>query len=193
MPSPETIFGYLNAVFRMITGRREALNQLDLSADGFWESFWAIIVALPPLCVSWASFAKSMQPEYAMAKGALFGVAAATDILGWILPAIAFVLLARRIGLADRMVHYIVASNWGSALFAWFMWPPAMIRLIFPDAQGTTGPLELVIFLAALVFSWRLTDAALQRGAAVTSAVFLAMLFATFATVFLVQAMLLPG
>lgn len=193
MPSLEKILGYLRAVFQMMTGRREALYKLDLSADGFWESFWAIAVALPPLCVSWASFAKSMQPEYAMAKGYLFAIAAVTDLLGWLLPVIAFVLLAQKIGLGDRIANYVVASNWGSALFAWFMWPPAMIRLAFPNAEGTIAPLELTIFLAALVFSWRLTDASLQKGPAVATAVFIATLFATFAVVFLTQGLLLPA
>lgn len=53
MPSFEEIQFYFSAVWRSMTGQPEALNDLNTSADGFWHSFYAILVALPPLLIGW--------------------------------------------------------------------------------------------------------------------------------------------
>jgi hypothetical protein len=39
----------------LMTGKRDGLKLLDLSADGFWNSFYAIVLALPAMFVGWVS------------------------------------------------------------------------------------------------------------------------------------------
>ena len=61
MPSAEEIQQYLTGAWRMMMGKPDGLRLLDLSADGFWNSFFAIIVALPALFVGWVGVANDVQ------------------------------------------------------------------------------------------------------------------------------------
>lgn len=190
MPSFERILSCFAAVWGMMTTRPDAVDDLDLSADGFWESFWAIIVAAPPLFVGWAAFAKLAEPATGMSRTSLFGAAGIMDIGAWLLPLAGFVLVASRAGIGDRMVHYVVSANWGGALLSWLLWPPQLLRLFAPDTERVdtlASTLDILLFIAALALSWRLTNAALAKGPTVASTVFVAMLAASFAVVFTIQ------
>ena len=47
----------LTGAWRLMMGRADGLRLLDLTADGFWNSFFAIIVALPPMALGWVLLA----------------------------------------------------------------------------------------------------------------------------------------
>ena len=49
MPPAEDIQRQMLGAWRMMTGRRDGMRLLDLSVDGFWNSFFAIVVAAPVL------------------------------------------------------------------------------------------------------------------------------------------------
>jgi hypothetical protein len=171
----------LLGAWRLMTGRTDGLRLLDLSADGFWNSFFAMVVALPPLFVSWTSFANEINPgpeQFAERLG-LMPRLAIVDFCAWILPLVGLAAAAKPAGIAGRFVHYVVASNWASAIIAWMMMPPALLRLIFPAAGDVASLVSLALFLVSMLFSWRLTNATLSRGPAVATAVFAAMFSAS--------------
>ncbi len=177
--SLDLIVQYLTGAWYMMTGRKDGLAMLDTSADGFWNSFFAIIVAIPPLLLSWIAFTNNFMPSEGASKFGWLAGLALVDLCGWIVPLILFAVVAKPAGLADRFAAYVVATNWGSALVAWLALPSPLTRLLFPgndDAAASTG---LLIFIISLVLGWQLTNAALQRGAAVATAVFLAMTITT--------------
>ena len=192
MPPVERIFAYFNTVWGMMTNRPQAVADLDLTADGFWESFWAIVAALPPLFVGWAAYAKLAEMQTGMPRVTLFAAAGLMDIAAWVLPLAGFVLVAGRAGLGARMVHYVVSANWGSALLAWLTWPPQLLRLLMPEVGQAVVSFDIALFILSLVLSWRLTNAALAKGATVATTVYVAVLAASFAIVFLIQGLVLP-
>ena len=71
MPSANEIQAGLTGAWRMMLGRSDGIGLLDLSADGFWNSFFAMIVALPPLLSSFRpeslQGAKETAPQLARA------------------------------------------------------------------------------------------------------------------------------
>lgn len=172
-------------------GKADGLRALDLSADGFWNSFFAIVVALPAMAVGWVGIANEIGDPEAMATR--FGVVlrlALVDMGTWVLPLVGLAMVGRRVGIGDRFVHYVVASNWASAIIAWMMLPAALIRLVVPSANQLTALLSLVLFVASMVFTWRMTNVAIGKGAAVGTAVFAGMFVASLAVLFALQAML---
>jgi hypothetical protein len=62
-----------------------------------------------------------------------------------------------------------------------------------PGRGDLATSLSLLVFVATLVLYWRLTDAALEKGAAVASAVFAGMLVASILTMFALQDILRVG
>lgn len=177
MPPAERVQIQLAGAWRMMLGRSEGLRMLDLSADGFWGSFFAIVVALPALFAGWVAVAGEMAalgPD-GPGKVTLILLLAVTDLASWILPLVALALVAPHAGIGDRFVHYVVASNWATAIIVWLMLPPAVLRIVFPDAAELSSLLSLGLFVLSLVLSWRLTNVAIAKGPAVATGLFVAM------------------
>lgn len=190
MPSSSDIQRSLTGAWRMMLGRADGLRLLDLSADGFWNSFFAIAVALPALALGWIAAADQIAGEIeTVSRGSLILRLALRDLGTWILPLVGLALVARPAGIADRFVHYVVSSNWGSAVLVWLTVPPTIVSLVAPSAIDFATLLALLFYGVSLVLGWRLTNAALGRGAALATAVFVAMFLASLVALFALQSL----
>lgn len=174
-----------------MSGKTEGLRLLDLSADGFWNSFFALAVAAPALAVGWVSVAGEIgDPDAISGRLDVTLRLAVIDLGSWVLPLVALALVARRVGIGDRFVHYVVASNWASAIVAWLMLPAALTRLFLPGVDELANVVSLFLFLLSMVLIWRMTNAAIGKGAATGSAVFAGMFFASLMVLFILQGLL---
>lgn len=191
MLSTDETFASLAGAWRLMFGKADGLRMLDLSADGFWNSFFAIIVALPALIVGWVGIANEIGDPNAFAGrlGMLLKLAT-VDIGSWVLPLVALALVAPRAGIGGRFVHYVVASNWTSAIIAWLMLPSALLRLFLPSTDEVSGLVSLLLFALSMVLTWRMTNATIGKGAAVGTAVFVGMFLASLLVLFGLQALL---
>lgn len=165
MPSFEEIQYYFSAVWRTMTGHPEALNNLNTSADGFWRSFYAILVALPPMLIGWVEIAARLTENSEDTVLRLLNTAklGAIDMTVWLLPLLLIGFLSRSLGLERRFSTYVVATNWATALFAWIYAPLTFLNLLMPDLSSVLSGIGIGIVLATLILSYRLTRAALQR------------------------------
>jgi len=189
MPSADEIHQYLHGAWRMMLGKADGLKELDLSVDGFWNSFFAIAVALPALIVNWVTIADSYGELAANFNDrfAIFIRLGIIDLAAWLLPLAGLAAIARTVRLADRYVHYVVASNWATAIVAWLMAPPAALLLFLPDETDLAWFLSIAIFIASQIFVWRMTNVAIGRGAATASAVYGGMLAASIVILLVLQ------
>jgi len=181
----------LSGAWRLMLGRADGLRLLDISADGFWNSFYAIVLALPALVVSWVAISIELtgQPDLGSRAGIVARLAI-VDLGAWLLPLVIMGLLARPAGLSSRFVHYVVASNWGSAIVVWMTLPPSLLRLAAPAAGDLASLLSLGLFGVSLVLTWRLTIAAVDKGVAVGSAVFAVMFVTSLVCLLVLQSLL---
>lgn len=179
MPAGDDIQKYLYGAWQLLLGRREGMKLLDLSADGFWNSFYAIVLALPAMFVGWVSVTNGFGDQAAELGGrtAVLFKLAFIDLAAWIVPLVVVGLLAKPIGIADRFVPFVVASNWGSAITSWMLLPVSIIEVFFPSATESADAISLVLFIAVLILVWRLTNASIDRGPGIASAVFALILF----------------
>jgi len=189
MPPSDYVQRHLAAAWQMMNGKADGLRELDISADGFWNSFFAIVVALPPLIVSWVSYADLSQDLSETFRDRMSAVAklAVIDLASWVVPIIGLALVAKRVGIADRFVHYVIAGNWSTAIIAWLMVPPSIVLLFAPDAHTFASLLSLVLFILSLIFDWRMTNTALGKGAAVATGLFASMVVASLAILLALQ------
>lgn len=161
----------LAGAWRLMTGRADGLRLLDLSADGFWDSFMAIPVALPALAIGWLMSANGLaDPD----TGRLFIVLklAVVDLAVWIAPLVVFVVAAPQLGLADRVSQFVVAYNWGEALLSWLALPVVLVVMSFDLDQQINDAVMLLLFIVLTVFGWRLVVTALGKGMGVGSGVY---------------------
>jgi hypothetical protein len=191
MLSSDETYASLNGAWRLMLGKADGLRQFDLSADGFWNSFFAIVVAAPALIVGWVGLANEIGDPNAFAGRFSMLIRLATvDIGVWVLPLVGLALVAPRAGIGGRFVHYVVASNWASAIIAWMMLPAALIRLFLPSTNEFAVLASLLLFALSMVLTWRMTSVAIGRGAAVGTAVFAGMFVASLVVLFGLQALL---
>lgn len=161
----------LLGAWRLMTGRADGLRLLDISADGFWNSFMAIPVALPALAVGWIMSANGIA-EPGGGRLPIVLMLAIVDLSVWIVPLVVFVFAAPQFGLSDRVAHFVVAYNWGEALMSWLALPAALFVLSFDVGQQTSDALMLLLFIVLTILGWRLVVTALGKGVGVGSAVF---------------------
>lgn len=190
MPSLDDIFRYFTGVWKMMLGRKDGLAYLDISAEDFWASFYAIIVALPPLLATWVAYAADLTAgrDEASLRVAIVMRAAFVDIAAWVIPLAIIGMLAKRIGIVKRYAVYVIATNWGSALLAWLFAPITLLQLFFPGFLDIATLFALALFSISIVLSYRLTFIALQRPHAYVAPFFACVFFGSlFITVFLQQ------
>ena len=191
MLSSDETYASLTGAWRLMLGKPDGLRLLDLSADGFWNSFFAIVVATPALIVGWVGLANEIGDPNAFAGRFTMLIRLATvDISTWVLPLVGLALVAPRAGIGGRFVHYVVASNWASAIIAWMMLPAALIRLFLPSTNEFAVLAALLLFALSMILTWRMTNVAIGRGAAVGTAVFAGMFVASLAVWFGMEALL---
>ncbi|UVK39503.1 transporter [Mesorhizobium sp. AR10] len=191
MLSADETYASLAGAWRLMLGKADGLRLLDLSADGFWNSFFAIVVAAPALIVGWVGLANEIgDPDAFAGRFGMLIRLATVDIGSWVLPLVALALVAPRAGIGGRFVHYVVASNWASAIIAWMMLPSALIRLFVPSTNGLAGLVSLFLFALSMALTWRMTNATIGKGAAVGTAVFAGMFVVSLAVLFALQALL---
>ncbi|EFM55345.1 hypothetical protein [Brucella inopinata] len=165
MPSLDDIFRYFRGAWKMMLGRKDGLNFLDISAEDFWASFYAIAVALPPLFASWVAYAANLTAgrEEAGTRFLIVTRTAVVDIGAWLVPLVIIGLLAKRIDIAKRYATYVIAINWGNALLAWLFTPITLLQLFFPGRFDVATLFAFIMFGISIVLSYRLTFVALQR------------------------------
>jgi hypothetical protein len=190
MLSAEETQASLLGAWRLMLGKTDGLRLLDLSADGFWNSFFAIIVAVPALIVGWVGLANEIgDPDAFAGRFGMVVQLAAIDLSTWVLPLVGLAFVAPRAGIGGRFVHYVVASNWASAITAWIMLPASLVALFMPPASQISDTLSLVLFIVTMVLTWRMTNAAIGKGAAVGTAVFVGMFIASMIILIALQAL----
>lgn len=192
MPSADEIQRYLTGAWRLMMGKPDGVRLLDVSADGFWNSFFALIVAGPAMVVGWVAAVHGFG-DAAAGFGDRLSIMiriALIDVAAWVAPLLALALAARRIGMADRYAHFVVASNWGQVLIVWLMLPSAILRLFLPSQPQVGDAVSLTVFLLAMVLTWRLTNAVIARGAGLATAVFAMVLAVSIMLALLLQSLL---
>lgn len=178
------------AAWRLMTGKPDGLRMLDLSADGFWNSFFAILVSLPALFVGWLALAQELNGIVPFGRVSTILRLATIDMAAWIVPLIALGLFARSAGLANRFVPYVVATNWASVIVIWIMLAPALLRMAMPNTVDLAALLSLALFGLTMALMWRLTNTVIGRGPAIGSAVFAAMFVVSLTTLVALQSLL---
>ncbi|WAJ27002.1 hypothetical protein [Antarcticirhabdus aurantiaca] len=181
MPELARILDYFAGAFDLMRGRTEGLKRLDISADGFWESFAAIPVALPALALSWIEFRQVeevVEPGMPRDPVLIYGAHALADLLGWILPVVILMVIARRIGFSRKVVPLIIAANWGGALIAWGFVPYWLMLLAFGAGAGASL-VGLVLSIGSIALTVRLVSTALGRDVAAATAVVALMVVAS--------------
>lgn len=181
-----TAFGYvqrsIDAVVRLALRDTQAISQLDLTADGFFRSFWAMIVAAPLFATSlsgWNFLGMSIaieaghkfEPSELEFGPREFALSALMYLLLWFVFPLAAFLILRFMQQTERFSAVVIAYNWSAILvMLLFTIPPALFGLGLIAAFPTVA-LLFTIFGFALYYRFFVAAAALESDSSTAMAI----------------------
>jgi hypothetical protein len=122
MLTREEIVRSLTAAFDLFLDRPGAMRNFDVSVDGFWRSFAAVILVVPSYALAVLAertMAAAIDPAAPVQDGAAFFVQNVIGLgLDWVALPVILALLARPLGIARHYPEFVVARNWGAVIAA---------------------------------------------------------------------------
>ncbi len=153
---PNYIFYSMSAAWKLARAQPRAMDFFDLSSDGFWKSFFAIVLIVPIFAIKLVSDSNAglMQPYTSIA---IYVVTA--------LPVTAFVMLyfTRFMKIDEHYVSMVIAYNWLNALTVNLVMIISMLLLqLFPEME-MVGIVNLMIsFYFKVYVVWFMFKVSLQ-------------------------------
>jgi uncharacterized membrane protein YhaH (DUF805 family) len=158
----------LKACWRLVCMDEDGLDDLDVSSDGFWNSFAAIFLVAPLYLYSSAASARLAVPPQ---SAPYWFTDLAVLALLWVMWPWIMITVSRLLDRQQNYVRYIVANNWSSVYVMSALVFALLLRQL-GGLDGVTGALlALSVSLWSMYFNWYIVRTALQVSA--TTAVML--------------------
>ncbi len=148
MPPLAEIRYYFEGALRLAKGDTGGMSHFDFSVDGFWRSFWAIVVVAP-------GYAILLADQYARSGAvAPFWPTVTAEslsyLLGWAVLPILALWLTRMFDVTRGYVPLIVALNWCSQVQIALLLLPLAFSVVLSSA--VVEFLSLLATAAALLY-----------------------------------------
>jgi len=171
--TPSYILHALMTAFRVARFGNNAVDDFDQSVDGFFRSFFGIVLAAPLYFIAMMAqhrIAEELSSE--LAEGGAGSLPQAADgfyliewgayVVNWIALPVVMILITRLIGLAPRYVPFIVAYNWGSCFVLALSAIPYFFYLLGVIPLIGVALLYYPVVIFALMYHWRIARDGLQ-------------------------------
>lgn len=167
--SPSYVLHALMTAFRVARFDNNAVDDFDQSVDGFFRSFFGIVLAAPLYSIA-VMAQHRIAEELAEASGESLPVTGAgfyliewgAYVVNWIALPVVMILITRLIGVAPRYVPFIVAYNWGSCFVLALSAIPYFFYLLGVIPLIGVALLYYPVVIFALVYHWRIARDGLQ-------------------------------
>lgn len=155
-PGWKEISRNIAAVTKIILGRSEGVSALDLTATGFWRSFYALLLVLPiSLSNNILEYRSSLQRGTIDADSSMFAhvtVQMTATVLAYLVSLIVIYAMARSAKMLERFPISLIALNWGGLALAILSFPFVIILNSMTGADpASTSPLFPVLVMGLMV------------------------------------------
>lgn len=165
MPSRQEILGSLYGAWRILRMDPAALGYFNQTADGFWNSFFAIVLVTPAFALISYIGAESLPPD-ALGQPPSTGLLVFGHLLAflgaWVAYPVAMIWLTRLLGLSHRYVLYIVVWNWSNVVGAAIFLLVTLLLWTGLIPSGLSDALQIFTFGYVLFYSYLVARAGLD-------------------------------
>lgn len=174
IPGQQEIVRSLTGAWLLAKRDPSALSYFNLSIDGFWRSFAAMVLVLPILFLSASisldlKLASEAQEGITTDAGGFYAGRIVLMIIGWVAFPLVMIPVSRVLDLSHRYVTYIIVFNWSSVLAEYVLAVPELLwyaGVIGPDILS--GAFVAVLALAVL-YRWYVAKTALETTGLIAS------------------------
>ena len=174
MPGLEEVRHYLTGVWLLIRRQPEGYRYLDFSDQGVARSFWALILSLPFLFVTWMwvrGIYLSRPPVPADPGFILIFRLFMIDMASWFTPLLLLIGFSILTRLESFFAPTVVATNWLALPLSVLAAAIALLEILFPQATGLWAFFWLFQFVAGFVCLYLLLSMIYQRQTLIAAAV----------------------
>ncbi len=163
----------VDAAFGLVLRDRRAWDKFDLTVEGFYRSFAALLVIIPMNLIQdllatqvvIIERAKEGKPVIDQVYGlgdAIFSTVALC--IQWMIFPIVMIYVLRFLGLTHRYAPLIIAHNWGTVVVYLFNLAPFLLFAAGLVAADDAAGLYLITILFALYYRYYTAETALDAG-----------------------------
>jgi len=157
----------IHGAWRVARMDPDALDYFDLTIDGFWRSFAALLVVAPFyiifLILNYGNQAGLELPTAPVVSTEFYvAVKLVAYIIGWLAFPLIMVPILRLLDLSQNYVPYIIVWNWSNVLVMAVILPTV---LLFPPAAQTGAAAKMVLMgaqIATLFYGYLVARAGLR-------------------------------
>ncbi len=163
----------LDAAFDLVARNPRAWSRFDLTVEGFFRSFAAILLVLPmnivaDLVYNQMAVARALErgkaivePTYGLGEALFSSVALGAQ---WLIFPVAMIFLLRFLGLAHRYTALIVAHNWGTVVVWLFNMPAILLYAAGIVGVDTAWDLNFIVLGFTIYYRFYIAQTALDAG-----------------------------
>lgn len=174
MPSLTHALSLVSAVWRISRGQPDSIRHIDVSAEGFWHSFSALLFSLPFFIVissaDWRLL-QSMGSEIRFTP--FFTIELVAYALSWALFPLAMIPVMRRLGLIGNYVPFIICYNWGNLITIAAMTVPYVLLSLGAPLGGIISLLIVLALFFSVWFRYALIRATLTQSIPIAGGIIL--------------------
>jgi hypothetical protein len=158
----------LDGAWLLFLNRPEGMRQFDISIEGFWRSFQAIVLIAPAYALTVIADEQRVladpavresfsQPAFYLDNVVAFGI-------DWITFPILLALAARPLGIAQAYPGYIIARNWSAVISATPFAAIALLTVLGIIGDDAGAILSLAAIAVVLRYNFLVARIALGGG-----------------------------
>jgi hypothetical protein len=176
MIAPAEAVRALWGIWRIVRDDPMALVHFNRTVEGFWNSFYAAILAAP----AYIAIVMLHQPAPGQAPSIRsFGVEVATYVLSWVAFPVMAHLALQLLGRTERFIDLVVVLNWWAVVQSAAFVPVQILYALEPTRVGPASLLGFSLTLAIIYYQWFIVRAALRSTAGPAVMIVLLDLFST--------------
>lgn len=162
MPSGQEIVNSLYGAWRLLRADAGALQYFNQSIEGFWRSFFAMVLVAPMLLVVTLVHLGTETPTDAEA-GVELGAGAQVFVrligfaVAWAAYPLVMIWVTRMLSLSHRYVVYIIAWNWSNVIGNGILLVVALVLASGIFSPGIAGALSIFAFGYILFYTYLVT------------------------------------
>ncbi|MCS6878227.1 MAG: hypothetical protein N2038_06640 [Geminicoccaceae bacterium] len=148
----------IEGALAILRGEADAMSRFDLTLDGFFKSFTAMLLAAPVYAL--LVIQRLERRPVALAPVLLVLLEGLGYVVGWLAFPIAAGLVLHLLRQGGRFVPLVVAVNWAAVLQVALLALASLAALFLPAGPGTV--VTTVAVLSALFYQWLVIKTALE-------------------------------
>lgn len=162
MPPRREIEGSLYGAWRLVLRDPDSLRHFNISADGFWRSFFAAAIVAPLFAISSLLSLNALAGTAAAPAPVFSPLALAFNfVVAWVGYVILMFPVTRLLNLESRYAAYVIVWNWTSVLQVVLLLLAALIRASGLFSAGIGDAALIAAVLTSLYIAYLVARAAL--------------------------------